>query len=348
MVFWPAAFLWMYGTGDIKTMGKNIGLAAGSGLVAYGLLFGLSSFFINIELRQGMYGPVIVPSFSKLFWFVKEPLANMFNAWNLGPAPHALRWGMIWLLLGVTTLKMKKTIGWSFQKAVVIATAMPVLLLLSFLPNLCVRDPVPFYRCCLALTLMVWGPVLILLGRLPFASVILIGLVVYGGLRGQALIMEKRVLPSIGETVYARAVFSALDTGRYDGLQIVRRDGKKAAQALYDEWGKLTFDYYHNGFPFAAFVANKAGNHHVLPYISSQVAGGQVDYCVVQGNSDKLPNGQKTFAETGGRGYMRLFLPLVNTQAMTYYFYQGSLYFIFRIGPPQRLGQNILLDLNDL
>ncbi|MBF0483347.1 MAG: glucosyltransferase domain-containing protein [Candidatus Omnitrophica bacterium] len=191
---------------------------------------------------------------NKLSWFVREPLFNTLNLWNVFPK--------VWVavVIGgiiVITFLIKAVISKNKQQFWFFALLFIICFFMSFLPNLVSKGNAPFYRCCVGISVLTM--VALVLSVKYWCSVLsdkkfkklFVGLLFAGAIVGGFFAAKNvyiyRVLPSNLEVRYIKnAMQDILNYGKNDLFLVY--PSKFAAQARYDEFGTLTTNFKDNIF----------------------------------------------------------------------------------------------------
>ncbi len=284
----------------------------GVGLAGVFLYAGLI-FFINVWVRHfcpqvsadlGPYSPHTAQNvFQKMQWFIREPLVNVLNLWNVYPK-GAMAAVMGFLILATVLIKARRSL-WHIAVFAVLAG-------LSFLPNLVAAENAAYYRClmplfCLTGLLLFW--VLRAWAQMLPAKVcrmvLLVSLaliVVYGGAKAFAQVLYQRVLPSAMEWKAYKAI-GHIRFQPNDRVHIICPD--RSAAQRYDEYGTLTSHYLFDTLAMFIAALRDSGNDTGLPLLSITLPGETMasDYLMVYYRT--VPDGSRMYRELGKKQALR-------------------------------------------
>ena len=339
-MFWPAIILALIGdlqssTGKAWENFRGRFLAGIFTLALYALMVRLIAKAFPKDWRGGFHDPLQYSTdiMAQAQWFIREPLANVFRAWDIfqqGPGPYAA--GIVCL---IALAMLFRRFGWASSVVLIVG------LILSFLPNLAATGQASPYRCVGPLTVMV---AVILTGAIAqvkrgqFVTVLLVFFLLWTAFTAQKSIMQARIIPSVKETAYVLNLAKALDTPRYRRYHFIRRP--PGAVTRYDEWGALTNDYKHNGILFALWLASQKTNKSVPDYISSQEDARPLDYFVLSTYRD-YADAVNVVSEKGSYRYLAKFKDYINSPEVGHFEYQGYTYFVFDVGFPAEAGHTV-------
>ncbi len=269
MVYWGTAalILWESSQKDFGTFCKkafNLFFAGFFAMGTYAVILQLvKSRFI--ARTWGEYNPYVInlDFLNKFKWFFEEPVFNTLNLWNLFPEK---RLPVMILLFVVSACAMvffrnvfDKTSGERtpvrLAKCLLIGSLFFLLLPLSFLPNMLANGHVAWYRCCIALTLVIgvillwaliqWTSLLpVGIGKKVFVAILFLASL-WGVSKAFDNVLRYVVFPNHLEIEYIKQIVDQTDTRSYQHIHIIR-PSLSWMNARYDEFGILS-TYYAGG-----------------------------------------------------------------------------------------------------
>jgi len=214
-----------------------------------------------------LYSPYVLASDygQKMSWFVREPLSNAMNLWNIFPKLHVTLFVLIIIGSGVLInvfriLRDRKLMDDSrmiWKKSGIPVFIILFLVLLSFSPNLLTTGYAAFYRCSLALTPMIF--LIILWATMNIVTLfpktvkgyavisIMMWMTVYGVLQARTNMLQYRILPSSKELTFVKDRLRRPDLDRFRRIVFIFPDPRTyQAVRRYDEFGVPATAYPHN------------------------------------------------------------------------------------------------------
>ena len=213
----------------------------------------------------------------KLEWFIREPLYNSMNLWNIFPSWEILLGlGMVALWMCWVKFKQRKLNKSTFFWIVFYSI---LFLLLSFIPNLIAKGNAPFYRCCVGLTsvvlLLVFKMIQSIAKHYDQSNKALLRWVcVLGCLTGIGFAfgntLHYRALPSLKEMTFLQHELAPTDWEDYDRVYIIRNRIEQD-QYRYDEFVAPTNIFSQNikNLMICALRELKIYNFNKLEIVSS-------------------------------------------------------------------------------
>ena len=219
----------------------------------------------TMKFKFYFYNPdqITTDYLNKLSWFIREPLANSLNLWNIFPIRHfslvlsiCIMVVMLFSFLKVITSSKNKT--QVVKKLLFLAVITGVLTLLSFSPNLILKGNFfAAHRTSVGLTtiiafLIIWAIQKLgrrfLLGKMPIFTIVLFLICLYGAQRALKNVLYYRVLPSYLELRYVKdKIYEAL-LNNYNEVHFLVPDSA-SPKYIYDEFVILTTAWPNNVIP---------------------------------------------------------------------------------------------------
>jgi hypothetical protein len=219
------------------------------------------------------YNPYVLTQdwLGKIKWFLREPLLNGLNLWNIFPRRSIAITIVVfitatWLLTigatkGQTNKSLKRKYLFMLSKLGVLVS----LMLLSFLPNLLSATDAAFYRCCtgpsvIVLLLLIWAlnrwlafaPQRL---RNTFMTAILFLGSFYGIIQARINVVYYRIIPSQTEFHYILEHIQQADLSRYKKILIIPAQQFPAER--YDEFVTSSSRYPQDGSGIKNCVFNE-------------------------------------------------------------------------------------------
>lgn len=209
----------------------------------------------------GLYNPYVTADnyFEKMLWFIKEPMANALNFWNIFPRPDVTAGVLLFSIIGLVITLRRKDFIENKGRVLIGSGIFVATLLLSFSPNIVAQGEAPWYRCSAgAFALVMVGVVLVLnqwthlmkeKGRSVFVTVVVI-LTLFGTLQTTKSVLYYRVLPSFTELKYLKDLLKDTTSNEFSHIHIIQPDIGKIKRR-YDEYGMPTTAVIPNLYAFS-------------------------------------------------------------------------------------------------
>ena len=248
-------------------------------LVIYALILKLFKSIV-IPHTFGMYNPYVLTTdvLGRLKWFMREPLVNALNLWNIFPKTSYAIIAFIFILSG-GLISIRDVIkhyrngkkGENFVRRFLNLFLFLLLLILSFLPNLLASGEAPFYRCSTALTSIILLTLLWAIQQWlsvfpkpsqPFilTFILFIGFI-YGVLQAQKTVLYDRVIPSSIEFNYIKHIFKKTDLNQYKQIYFIRPQLFNL-KYRYDEFAAPSTHFPQDSVGITLCVARELGKEN--------------------------------------------------------------------------------------
>ncbi|MDP8264472.1 MAG: hypothetical protein P9M12_03215 [Candidatus Aceula lacicola] len=196
--------------------------------------------------------------FGKIGWFLREPLVNALNLWNIFPYKIAAAVGVTFVIsaIALEVLRQQKEERIEFFiNGFVRSSILIILSLLSFLPNLVSSQSIFYYRCAGPLTVLVffifiwsaraWIQFIFQNRQRIVFSIALLLLSFYGVVQAHQTILNYRVVPSQKEIQFVKDQMAKVNINEYEKIYFVQPE-ERYLKNRGDEFGNLTTVYSHN------------------------------------------------------------------------------------------------------
>jgi hypothetical protein len=215
-------------------------------------------FFEKNANNVGTYNPYnwTTDYWAKLDWFIREPLYNAVNMWNIFPNREWVIFTATFLGLGflITMVQLRrdpKHFPGEIKNRLSIMVIVAMFFLLTYLPNLMSKIPAPFYRTAFGLTTIIMFVWLWIIRRFLslapqnirsaiFTTILFVALII-GGQECFKNVWLYRVLPSRMEWDYVTQMFQKNDLSRFDKIGVIQPVATPFDR--YDEFGVFTTFY---------------------------------------------------------------------------------------------------------
>jgi hypothetical protein len=201
----------------------------------------------------------------KISWFLREPLINALNLWDVERSSQFTGFVLITILTGILCFLHRCKQNFSQQSLkkshlrnlIVNPLLVMMLMLLSFSPNLLARGESAFYRCCVGLSssvliLLLWS-LKHIMDIFPaktknslFLGMLLI-MSLYGIITAQHQMINLRIIPSYAELCFLKGQLRQADLKQVNDIHFIQADPKwYASFQRYDEFGAPSSHYQQN------------------------------------------------------------------------------------------------------
>jgi hypothetical protein len=214
----------------------------------------LKFFDKNAQNLVGTYNPYdwTTDYWAKLEWFIREPMYNSVNLWNIFPD---WKWVLLTLsffgsgcLIAASQSRMDPK---RLKNGLSVFGIVVIFLLLTYLPNLMSTIPAPFYRTAFGLTTAIMFMWLWIIRRFlslapqnirhSIFTAILLFVLMWGGQECFKNVWLYRVLPSRMEWDYVTDMLRENDLSRFTKIGVIQPAA--APFDRYDEFGVFTTSY---------------------------------------------------------------------------------------------------------
>jgi hypothetical protein len=267
---------------EIFNRAMNFILTGFAGMGLYALMLKAIKPF-TVKYIGGMNNPfeMRLDLFAQLQWFFAEPVHNALNLWSVYPTQILAALIKLVIVSGLIIFGFnlfqsdKQRAKMLAARASLLAAAVFVLLVLSFLPNLITIVRQPFYRCLSGVSLIVFGLLiwsvaqwLAVLSRPEkygrsvtiFCSL----LAIYALFAAGNNLFLYRVKPSHTLTKYLKEQFRSGNLQKYKRIHFIHPPAA-SLKARWDEFGMITPVYAHDwlGLTACGLIERNKGEKHL-------------------------------------------------------------------------------------